>query len=897
MKKLKGYEIRQKWLDFWKSKGHDIIPSASLIPHNDPTLLWINAGVAPLKKYFDGREIPTNRRMTNAQKSIRTNDIENVGKTARHHTFFEMLGNFSVGDYFRNEVLPWAIELLTSEEWFDFDIERLYFTYYPKDLETYHKWVECGVLPSHLIPVEGNFWEIGEGPCGPDTEIFFDRGEKYDPNHQGIRLIQDDIENDRYIEIWNIVFSQYNAKPGVPREQYKELPSKNIDTGCGLERMACVMQEVETNYDTDLFMPIIHHTEQLTNVKYTGQMPFKVISDHVRSTVFALSDGATFSNEGRGYVLRRILRRAVRYGKLLGMKEPFLYQLVHTCVENMKVFYPYLVEKEEVVTQQIRLEEEKFLSTLDAGEKRLLEVIHQSREKKISGEFAFLLYDTFGFPLELTLEVASEYGFVVDEEGFKKELQKQKDRARAARNKNQSMNVQREELLKFKDKSQFVGYDRLETESKVIAIFTNDNQVMEGTSKILVVFDVTPFYAQMGGQVGDQGVIQMNGETFDVVDTIKLPNGQAGSFVEMEDAILRVNDEVKCIVNQERRKNIERNHSATHLLNEALRQIVDSHIYQQGSYVGDELLHFDFNYFKPLTVDEILRIEKEVNEEIQRALPVITTEMPIEDAKKKGVQAVFGEKYGKIVRVVDMDYSKELCGGTHVKNTKEIEAFAILGVESKGSGIFRVTASTGKNITKAMQSSLENTILEIKNIQEKEKNIEENAKEKNISLLTKVIEKPKWQPTYQTILEYRQYLETIKEHCKELEKTLIKKLKEQNTLQTQDFLSSFEDIKGVKVIIQKIDQQEVDQVKDLSDRLCERMIKAIVFFAIVSDKIIFICKNKGTNLHAGNLVKSAAILCSGNGGGRPDFAQAGGKDVSKVDEALNVVRKEIQEKL
>ncbi len=897
MKKLKGYEIRQKWLDFWQSKGHDVIPSASLIPHNDPTLLWINAGVAPLKKYFDGREIPQNRRMTNAQKSIRTNDIENVGKTARHHTFFEMLGNFSVGDYFRNEVLPWAIELLTNEKWFDLDINRLYFTYYPKDLETYNKWIECGVDPSHLIPVDGNFWEIGEGPCGPDTEIFFDRGTKYDKENQGIDLIKNDIENDRYIEIWNIVFSQYNSKPGIPREQYKELPSKNIDTGCGLERVACVMQEVETNYDTDLFMPIIHHTELLTNVKYNGQMPFKVISDHVRSTVFALSDGATFSNEGRGYVLRRILRRAVRYGKLLGMKEPFLYKLVHTCVENMKIFYPYLVEKEELVTKQIKNEEEKFLSTLESGEKRLLDVINHSKEKIISKEFAFQLYDTFGFPLELTLEVASEYGFKVDEEGFKEELQKQKNRARAARNKNQSMNMQREELLQFKDKSEFVGYDTLEINSKVIALFTDTKQVSEGSNKILAVFDKTPFYAQMGGQIGDQGIIQINGETFDVVDTIKLPNGQAGSFIEMEDEILKVNDEVKCIVDVDRRKDIEKNHSATHLLNEALRKLIDPNIYQQGSYVGNELLHFDFNHFQQLSLNQILQIENEVNKVIDLSLPVNIQEMPLEEAKKKGVQAVFGEKYGKIVRVVDMSYSKELCGGTHVNSTKEIEKFVILSVESKGSGIFRITATTSRNINKVLKDTLENINNEINSILDKESLIYKNANDKNISLPLYNHVQPKWIQSYQIILDYRQYLEQLKEECKELEKMFNKKDKEQSLIAVDDFISSFIDINGTKVLIKKIENQDVQQVKDLCDRLCDRYKQAIIFFSILSDKLVFVCKNKGTKLHAGNLVKAAAMMCSGNGGGRPDFAQAGGKDITKVDDALSFVRKEIEQNI
>ncbi|MFA5542877.1 MAG: alanine--tRNA ligase, partial [Bacilli bacterium] len=402
MKNLKSYEIRQIWLDFFKEKGHDIIESAPLIPNNDPTLLWINAGVTPLKKYFDGSDIPNNKRMANAQKCIRTNDIENVGKTARHHTFFEMLGNFSIGDYFREEALEFAIEILTSPKWYGFDLDRLYFTVYPDDTDTIDKWISLGVNPSHIIKLEGNFWEIGEGPCGPDTEIFYDRGKKYDPDGLGIKMLEEDMSNERYIEIWNIVFSQYNAKNGVPRDKYKELPSKNIDTGMGLERMACVIQGVDTNYETDLFMPIINEVEKLVNRKYDGEMAYKVIADHTRTVVFSLSDGATFSNEGRGYVLRRLLRRAVRFGKKLGMNEPFLYKLVSVVVDNMKNAYPYLITKIELVTKLVKMEEEKFLMTLESGEKKLLDYIKASDNKLIDKEVAFLLYDTFGFPFELT---------------------------------------------------------------------------------------------------------------------------------------------------------------------------------------------------------------------------------------------------------------------------------------------------------------------------------------------------------------------------------------------------------------------------------------------------------------------------------------------------------------
>lgn len=891
MKKLKGYEIRQKWLDFWKSKGHDVVESASLIPNNDPTLLWINAGVAPLKKYFDGREVPTNRRLTNAQKSIRTNDIENVGKTARHHTFFEMLGNFSIGDYFRNEVLPWAIELLTSEEWFDLDINRLYFTYYPNDVETFELWQKCGVKKDHLIPVKDNFWEIGEGPCGPDTEIFFDRGEMYDKDHLGIKMIENDIENDRYIEIWNIVFSQFNSKIGVPRSEYKELPSKNIDTGCGLERVACVMQEVETNYDTDLFMGIINKTEELTNVKYHGEMAFKVIADHVRSTVFALSDGATFSNEGRGYVLRRILRRAVRYAKKLGVKEPLLYKLVPSCIDTMKVFYPYLVLKEELVTKQIKLEEEKFLSTLESGEKRLLDVIKNAKDTRvINKDIAFLLNDTFGFPFELTCEVAFEYGFSVDKDGFNHELEMQKERARKARNQNQSMNVQNEEMMTFTDKDEFVGYNTLEQTTKVLAIFKDGKRVQSGNGKLLVVFEKTPFYALMGGQVGDQGLILINGESFEVDDTIKLPLSQHGSIVEMKDQILNVGDDVKCIVDEKYRRDVEKNHSATHLLNEALRKVIGDHVYQQGSHVGKDLLRFDFNNFNNLTDEQIFKIESIVNEEILKDHKVITKEMALSDAKKLGVQAVFGEKYGDVVRVVDMDFSKELCGGTHVASTKEIERFVILGIESKGSGIYRFTAATGDAVFEMINKELESIIKEKELLDSK---YQELSKEiKDLPIPQKQVF-PSVLPTYKTIIDYKSSLESYKEIVKNLDKQVAKILKEKNSVSMEDFLENILEIKGFNVIIKKVNNLDISLAKDLVDRLSDKLGNSIVVLAVVSDKVVFIVKSKSSLVSAGSLAKLAAIHTNGNGGGRADFAQAGGKDISKVDEALQLVKEEI----
>ena len=737
MKKLTGNQIRSIWLEFFKSKGHEIIPSASLIPHNDPTLLWINAGVAPLKKYFDGREKPKNPRMTNAQKSIRTNDIENVGKTARHHTFFEMLGNFSIGDYFRNEVLTWAYELLFSPDWFALDKNNIYITYYPEDKDTFEKWQSLGVEASHLVPIADNFWEIGEGPCGPDTEIFYDRGTKYDPNNIGLDLLRKDIENDRYIEIWNIVFSQYNSVSGLPREQYPELPSKNIDTGSGLERLACIFQETETNYETDLFMPMIKFLEQHTGCSYDNpayKMAFRVIVDHVRSVTFAIADGATFANEGRGYVLRRILRRAVRYGKKLGIKQPFLYQMVSIVIDNMKDFYSYLVDKQAIIEKIIKTEEENFLKTLATGEKKLNDIMSNSKEKVISGASAFLLYDTFGFPIELTQEAASDNGFTVDIVGFNEELEKQKNRARNARSNEQSMNIQNEEYLNFKRKSEFVGYTTLEQESTVIGLFKDGKKVNKANGLLFVVLEKTPFYAEMGGQAGDQGIFTYKGQNFDVLDTFKLPNGQHAHSVDFKNQEISVDDIVLACVNADYRLAVSQNHSATHLLNQALREVLGQHVVQHGSQVTKENLRFDFNHYQNLTVEEILKVEEIVLDAIKKGYEVKTIETSLENAKKLGAQALFGEKYGDVVRLVDMTFSKELCGGTHVKNTSDIKNFAITSIESKGSGIFRIEAVASDNIFDEIQNAVKNTKDVILDVINKCNDLVKTAEKENIKL-------------------------------------------------------------------------------------------------------------------------------------------------------------------
>ena len=715
MRKMTSSEIRQMWLDFFKSKGHNVEPSASLIPLNDPTLLWTNAGVTPLKKYFDGSVRPENPRITNAQKCIRTNDIENVGKTARHHTFFEMLGNFSIGDYFKEEAIGFAVELLFSDKWFGFDKNKLYITYYSNDKTCHDCWVKNGIAEDHLIPLDGNFWEIGEGPCGPDTEMFYDRGEKYDS--RGPELIRDDIENDRFIEIWNIVFSQFNSKEGVKREDYKELPSKNIDTGCGLERLCCVMQEVDTNYDTDLFMPIIKKTEEISGIKYEGQMAFKVIADHVRTVTFAVADGATLSNEGRGYVLRRVLRRASKYAKKLGINKPFMSELVDVVIKIMDPFYPYLNEKKDIVKKIISSEEAKFLETLAQGEKRF-EAISAKSNGIISGEDAFILYDTFGFPIELTEEYALEKGLSVDIEGFKKYLLEQKNRARNARKDENSMGGQNEAYLSFKEESKFTGYLITNQKSRVIAVFGDS-----------VVLDETPFYATQGGQLCDKGKI----DDIEVLEVTKMPNGQNLHLLKYNP--FKVGDIVFAEVNREYRDLTRKNHSSAHLLQAALQTVLGKHVHQQGSLVCSEYCRFDFNNYQNLTDEEIIKVEDLVNQYINEAHLVDTKVLPIEEAKKLGAMALFGEKYGAYVRVVDMGISKEFCAGTHVANTKEVNEFMIVSVESIGSGTFRALAVTGPNAMELYKNNLSNIQNTLNTVIEKANSLINNAKNEGIDLV------------------------------------------------------------------------------------------------------------------------------------------------------------------
>lgn len=854
MRYMTAIEIRELWNKFFESKGHSIEKSSSLIPQEDPTLLWINAGVAPLKKFFDGTLTPENPRIANVQKCIRTNDIENVGKTARHHTFFEMLGNFSIGDYFKKEAIHWGYELMTDPKWFGFPLEKLYFTYYTDDLEARDIWLDLGIPKEKVIPRSDNYWEIGTGPCGPNTEIYYDRGDKYDK--RGVELIREDIENDRYIEIWNIVFSQYNAIEGVERKDYPELPAKNIDTGAGLERFACVIQNTETNFETDLFYPIILKIAQLSNVKYEGQMAFKVIADHIKALTFAISDGAMLSNEGRGYVLRRLLRRAVKYGRQLNLYEPFLHKLVDTVVEMMVSFYDNLEATKAIVKKIILKEEEKFLETIQDGEKHFQELL---KNNKITGKDAFRLYDTYGFPIELTIEYAEEHQIEVDVDGFYEALEEQKQRSRQARELVGSMKEQEEEYLKFKAKSEFVGYDEFEVEAKVLKVFPAG-----------IVLDKTPFYATSGGQVKDLGTI--NG--IEVQDVIKLPFGQ---HLHIIDETFNEGDDVLAIVDRNNRNMIIKNHSGTHLLHRALKEILGDHVNQQGSQVAAKALRFDFNHYETESDNKILELENLVNKYIKETpLEVVIKEMKLDEAKKLGAMALFGEKYGDIVRVVDMGWSIELCGGTHVKNTSEIDNFAITNYESIGSGIYRIEAVTGSNLNNLVEEYLVQYLEEVELLHNKF--IKLNTKEK-------FPVKPEIIGSYQDIMNYRNYIIDIKEFIKEIEKDLARQNQESVLKNIDSYIEDFENKK--QVILTNDLENKV--LKQLIDAIYDKIKADTIFLINESDnKLSYLCKSKNNN--ARDLIQLANKITNGQGGGRPDFAQGGSQDVSNKKTLVKEIR-------
>ena len=868
MHQLSSAQIRQMWLDFWKSKGHAVEPSANLVPVNDPTLLWINSGVATLKKYFDGSVIPDNPRITNAQKSIRTNDIENVGKTARHHTMFEMLGNFSIGDYFRDEAIEWGFELLTSPEWFGFPKEKLYMTYYPDDKDSYNRWISLGVEPSHLIPLEDNFWEIGAGPSGPDTEIFFDRGTEFDPENIGVRLLEEDIENDRYIEIWNIVLSQFNADPAVPRSEYKELPNKNIDTGAGLERLAAIFQGAKTNFETDLFLPIIREVEKLSGKTYDpdgDNMSFKVIADHIRALSFAIGDGALPGNEGRGYVLRRLLRRASMHGQRLGISGPFLYKLVEIVGHIMESYYPEVLEKRDFIEKIVKREEETFARTIDAGSGHLNQLLAQLKEAgkdTLEGKDIFKLYDTYGFPVELTEELAEDAGYKIDHEGFKAAMKEQQDRARAAVVKGGSMGMQNETLAGITESSTFVyGQTKLDaTLSVIIAENERTEAVSEGQA--LLVFNQTPFYAEMGGQVADHGVVK--NATGDIVATVldvqKAPNGQPLHKVELH-ASISLGQVYTLELDTKRRNGVEKNHTATHLLHAALHNIIGEHATQAGSLNEQDFLRFDFTHFEAVTAEELRRIEEEVNEQIWNAIPVVTVETDIDTAKEMGAMALFGEKYGKEVRVVTIgDYSIELCGGTHVSNTAEIGIFKILKEEGIGSGTRRIIAVTGREAFFAYRDQ------------------EDALKEVAVTIKSPQIK------------EVPNKVASLQEQVRELQKENASLKEKAAAAAAGDVFKDVKEANGVRFIASQVQVSDAGALRTFADNWKQKDYSdVLVLVASIGDKVNVLVASKSSNVHAGNLIKVLAPIVAGRGGGKPDMAMAGGSDASAIQTLLNSV--------
>ena len=868
MHQLSSAQIRQMWLDFWKSKGHAVEPSANLVPVNDPTLLWINSGVATLKKYFDGSVIPDNPRITNAQKSIRTNDIENVGKTARHHTMFEMLGNFSIGDYFRDEAIEWGFELLTSPEWFGFPKEKLYMTYYPDDKDSYNRWISLGVEPSHLIPLEDNFWEIGAGPSGPDTEIFFDRGTEFDPENIGVRLLEEDIENDRYIEIWNIVLSQFNADPAVPRSEYKELPNKNIDTGAGLERLAAIFQGAKTNFETDLFLPIIREVEKLSGKTYDpdgDNMSFKVIADHIRALSFAIGDGALPGNEGRGYVLRRLLRRASMHGQRLGISGPFLYKLVEIVGHIMESYYPEVLEKRDFIEKIVKREEETFARTIDAGSGHLDQLLAQLKEAgkdTLEGKDIFKLYDTYGFPVELTEELAEDAGYKIDHKGFKAAMKEQQDRARAAVVKGGSMGMQNETLAGITESSTFVyGQTKLDaTLSVIIAENERTEAVSEGQA--LLVFNQTPFYAEMGGQVADHGVVK--NATGDIVATVldvqKAPNGQPLHKVELH-ASISLGQVYTLEPDTKRRNGVEKNHTATHLLHAALHNIIGEHATQAGSLNEQDFLRFDFTHFEAVTAEELRRIEEEVNEQIWNAIPVVTVETDIDTAKEMGAMALFGEKYGKEVRVVTIgDYSIELCGGTHVSNTSEIGIFKILKEEGIGSGTRRIIAVTGREAFFAYRDQ------------------EDALKEVAVTIKSPQIK------------EVPNKVASLQEQVRELQKENASLKEKAAAAAAGDVFKDVKEANGVRFIASQVQVSDAGALRTFADNWKQKDYSdVLVLVASIGDKVNVLVASKSSNVHAGNLIKVLAPIVAGRGGGKPDMAMAGGSDASAIQTLLNSV--------
>ena len=867
-------ELRKMYLDFFESKGHLVMKSFSLIPQNDKSLLLINAGMAPLKPYFTGQEIPPRRRVTTCQKCIRTGDIENVGKTARHGTFFEMLGNFSFGDYFKHEAIAWSWEFLTKI--LKIPADRLYPSVYQDDDEAFNIWnKEIGVDKDRIFRFgkEDNFWEHGAGPCGPCSEIYYDRGEKYGCGKPGCTV---GCDCDRYIEIWNNVFTQFNNDGNG---NYEELENKNIDTGMGLERLATVMQDVDSIFDVDTIKAIRDEVCKYANVEYETEykkdVSIRVITDHIRSVTFMVSDGIMPSNEGRGYVLRRLLRRAARHGRLLGIKGAFLAKLSEVVIRESKDGYPELADKKDYILKLIATEEENFNKTIDQGLSILNDMMAEMEAEKktvLSGENTFKLYDTYGFPMDLTIEILEEKGFTVDEEGFKEAMEVQRQKARDAREETNYMgaDVTIYQSIDAAIESKFVGYHDLTHDSKVTVLTTADALVdelkegMEGT----ILVEETPFYATMGGQVADTGVIRTANAEFVVEDTIKLQGTKIGHVGKMTKGSIKVGETVTLAVDEARRNLIANNHSATHLMQKALRMVLGNHVEQAGSLVDPDKLRFDFTHFSPMTPEEIAKVEEIVNWEIQNGLDVVTNEMTLDEAKKTGAMALFGEKYGDTVRVVQMgDFSSELCGGTHVKNTSNISAFKIVSESGVAAGVRRIEALTGAGLIAHFNQ------------------VEETLKE--AAALLKV-------SPADVVKRITALQEEVKTLSKENDKLKAKIAK----AAAGDVTSEAEDVNGIKVLVKALSGVDMNGMRDLGDEAKQKLGEAVILYATENDGKVNLMATategaikKGA--HAGNLIKEVASLVGGGGGGRPNMAQAGGKNPAGIPDALKKAKEVI----
>ena len=878
-------ELREKYLSFFEGKGHLRLDSFPLVPKDDPSLLLINSGMAPMKKWFLAQEEPPRHRVTTCQKCIRTPDIERVGITARHGTFFEMLGNFSFQDYFKEEVIPWAWEFLTSDEWMAIPKDRLHISVYEQDDEAYDIWTKkVGIAPDHMVRLgkEDNFWEHGSGPCGPCSEIYFDRGPEYGCGKPTCGV---GCDCDRYMEIWNLVFSQFDADG---KGHYERLARPNIDTGMGLERLACVMQGVGNLFEVDTVQSVLHHVEHIAGKTYGANakddISIRVITDHIRSCTFMVSDGILPSNEGRGYVLRRLLRRAARHGRMLGISRPFLVELVETVIQSSESAYPELREHDAYIKKVIGTEEANFARTIDAGMtilNNMIDGLEKAHEHLLKGLDVFKLNDTFGFPLDLTKEIAAEQGIDIDEEGFHTEMKKQKERARAERLK-KNISGWSEDLFGSlnTEPTVFTGYETLNDTGVVVALsdeetltdaIATDEQAKED---VLVVLDKTPFYAEMGGQVADQGVLTSADCSLRVLDVKKTPKGYYVHTCVLESGIVKVGDHLTAKVDKEYRMAVCRNHTATHLLQAALREVLGDHVHQAGSYQDGEITHFDFTHFSAVTADELARVEKIVNDRIFDAMDVTVKEMPIDEAKKLGAMALFGEKYGKVVRVVDIEgWSTEFCGGTHVRNTAQIGCFKIVSESSVAAGIRRIEAVTGKNLL--LRANKQETMLHT---------VAAALKANNVAGLPA-------------------RAEAVMAENKAMSKELDDMKAKIAASKVTSLFDDAEEVGGVKIASAYFTGTSGDTLRGMCDTVRDKAVNPVVAVLVgkAEDKITMavtvnkMAQEKG--LKAGVLVKEISAIAGGKGGGKPDFAMAGLKDENKIDEALAAVKGIVEKQL